>query len=136
MLKKIDHSGIATNGIAEALEFWTKGLNLEVTHTEDVSDQKVRTAFLPLGEVNIELLEGTSPDSPISKFIEKNRPGVHHLCFEVEDINAALAALKAQGMQLIDQTPRKGAHGKLVAFVHPKSTGGILLELSQDSDHI
>ncbi len=132
MLKKIDHIGIATKSIEEALKFWSEGLKLEKTHEEEVTDQKVKTAFFPLGEVNIELLEGTSEDSPISKFVEKRGTGIHHLCFEVEDIRAALDHMKEQGVTLIDKEPRKGAHGKLVAFVHPKSTGGILLELSQD----
>ena len=132
MLKKIDHIGIATKSIDEALKFWTQGLKLPKTHEEEVPDQKVKTAFFPVGEVNIELLEGTAADSPISKFVEKRGMGIHHICFEVEDIEAALTELKLQGVQLIDQAPRKGAHGKMVAFVHPKSTGGILLELSQD----
>lgn len=131
MLKKIDHLGIATTSLAEALPFWTGGLGLEHVHTEEVTEQKVRAAFLPLGEVNIELLEGTSPESPISKYVEKRGPGIHHICYEVEDIRSAIAHLKAEGFTLIDNEPKIGAHGKLVAFVHPKSTGGILMELSQ-----
>lgn len=136
MLKKIDHIGIATTSLADAMPFWTKGLRLESVHEEEVPDQKVRTVFLPVGEVNIELLEGTSPESPISKYIEKKGGGIHHICYDVTDVKEALEHLKAQGYTLIDQEPRRGAHGKLVAFVHPKSTGGILIELSQDDPHL
>lgn len=131
MLKIVDHIGIAVPNIAEALKFWADGLKNQVTHEEEVVAQKVKVVFLPVGEVNIELLEPTSEDSPIAKAIAKRGPGIHHLCFEVEDIHAALAHLKEQGATLIDQEPRPGAHGKLVAFVHPKSTGGVLIELAQ-----
>jgi len=131
MLKIIDHIGIAVPNIDEALKFWQGGLGLAVSHREEVPAQQVKVAFLPLGATNVELLEPTSPDSSIAKAIEKRGPGVHHLCFEVEDLRAALAQLKAQGLQLINPEPVAGAHGKLVAFVHPKSTGGILLELCQ-----
>jgi methylmalonyl-CoA epimerase len=131
MLKIVDHIGIAVPSIADALEFWAKGLNNTVAHEEEVPSQKVKTAFLPVGEVNIELLEPTSDESPIAKALAKRGPGVHHICFEVEDIVAALAHLKEQGVTLIDKEPRLGAHGKMVAFVHPKSTGGVLVELSQ-----
>ncbi len=128
---KINHLGIATNGIDESLKFWSDALGLENVHTETVEDQKVRVAMLPLGESRVELLEPTSNDSPISKFLEKRGPGIHHIAVEVEDIEAALAKLKAQGMRLIDETPRVGAEGCLVAFVHPASTNGVLLELVQ-----
>ncbi|MCB0790037.1 MAG: methylmalonyl-CoA epimerase, partial [Flavobacteriales bacterium] len=122
--------------IAEALPFYTKSLNLECTHTEEVASEKVNTAFLPLGEVNIELLEGTDPESPITKYVEKRGEGIHHICYQVDDINATLAQMKEQGIKLINEEPKRGAHNKLVAFVHPKSTGGILIELSQDAgDH-
>ena len=106
---------------------------LENVHTEIVEDQKVRVAMLPIGESRIELLEPTSEDSPISKFIEKRGGGIHHIAVEVEDIEAALAKLKAQGMRLIDETPRIGAEGCLVAFVHPSSANGVLLELVQEN---
>ena len=128
---KINHLGIATNGIDEALKFWSDALGLENVHTEIVEDQKVRVAMLPLGESRVELLEPTSDDSPISKFLEKRGGGVHHIAVEVEDIKASLAKLKEQGMRLIDEEPRVGAENCLVAFVHPSSTHGVLLELIQ-----
>lgn len=128
---KISHLGIATKKIDEALKFWEDALGLENVHTETVEDQKVRVAMLPIGETNIELLEPTSDDSPISKFLEKRGGGIHHIAVEVEDINASLAKLKAEGARLIDETPRTGAENCLVAFVHPASSGGVLLELTQ-----
>ena len=128
---KINHLGIATKGIDEALEFWSDALGLENVHTEVVEDQKVRVAMLPIGESRIELLEPTSDDSPISKFLEKRGGGLHHIAVEVDDINAALARLKEKGMRLIDESPRIGAEGCLVAFVHPSSANGVLLELVQ-----
>jgi len=131
---KINHLGIATNGIDEALEFWAEALGLENVHTEVVEDQKVRVAMLPLGESRIELLEPIADDSPISKFLQKRGGGIHHIAVEVDDIEASLARLKSQGMRLIDESPRVGAEGCLVAFVHPGSTGGVLLELVQTND--
>ncbi len=128
---KINHLGIATKGIEEALKFWGDALGLENVHTEVVEDQKVRVAMLPLGESRIELLEPTSEDSPISKFLEKRGGGIHHIAVEVEDIEASLAKLKSRGMRLIDDEPRIGAEGCLVAFVHPSSSNGVLLELVQ-----
>ena len=129
---KINHLGIATKSLDEALKFWSDALGLENVHTEIVEDQKVRVAMLPIGESRIELLEPTSEDSPISKFLEKRGGGgIHHIAVEVDDINAALAKLKAQGVRLIDSEPRIGAEGCLVAFVHPSSAGGVLLELVQ-----
>ncbi len=128
---KINHLGIATNGIDEALKFWGGALGLENVHTEIVEDQKVRVAMLPIGESRVELLEPTSEDSPISKFLAKRGGGLHHIAVEVEDIEAALAKMKQAGMRLIDETPRLGAENCLVAFVHPSSSGGVLLELVQ-----
>jgi len=128
---KINHLGIATKGIDEALEFWSDALGLENAHTEVVEDQKVRVAMLPIGESRIELLEPTSDDSPISKFLEKRGGGLHHIAVEVDDIKTSLAILKQKGMRLIDESPRIGAEGCLVAFVHPSSTNGVLLELVQ-----
>lgn len=128
---KINHLGIATKGIDEALGFWADALGLENVHTEIVEDQKVRVAMLPLGESRIELLEPTSDDSPISKFLEKRGGGIHHIAVEVEDIEASLRKLKEKGMRLIDESPRIGAEGCLVAFVHPASANGVLLELVQ-----
>ena len=129
---KINHLGIATRGIEDALKFWEDALGLKNVHTEVVEDQKVRVAMLPLGESRIELLEQTSDDSPISKFLEKRGGGgIHHIAVEVSDIESALAKLKDRGMRLIDEKPRIGAEGCLVAFVHPASANGVLLELVQ-----
>jgi methylmalonyl-CoA epimerase len=128
---KINHLGIATKGIDDALRFWEDALGLENVHTEIVEEQKVRVAMLPLGESRIELLEPTSEDSPISKFLEKRGPGIHHIAVEVEDIETSLQQLKDKGTRLIDETPRVGAEGCLVAFVHPASANGVLLELVQ-----
>lgn len=128
---KINHLGIATKGIDEALKFWSEALGLENVHTEIVEDQKVRVAMLPIGESRVELLEPTSDDSPISKFLEKRGGGIHHIAVEVDDIEASLEKLKSQGMRLIDEAPRLGAEGCLVAFVHPAASGGVLLELVQ-----
>lgn len=128
---KLNHLGIATKSIDEALKFWSDALGLENVHTETVEDQKVRVAMLPIGESRVELLEPISDDSPISKFLEKRGPGIHHIAVEVDDIEAALVRLKAQGMRLIDEHPRLGAEGCLVAFVHPSSANGVLLELVQ-----
>src|SRR5690242_7684121 len=126
---KIDHIGIATNGIAAAASAFGDALGLNVAETEDVPGQKVRVAMLPVGESRIELLEATSDDSPISKFLAKRGPGIHHIALRVENINAALAELKSKGVRLIDEEPRPGAGGCLVAFIHPSSAGGVLIEL-------
>jgi methylmalonyl-CoA/ethylmalonyl-CoA epimerase len=126
---KINHIGIATKKIDEALKFWAGSLGLEHIHTETVADQKVRVAMLPIGESRIELLEPTSDDSPISKFLEKRGGGIHHIAVEVDDIQSSLKQLKEKGVQLIDENPRRGAEGCQVAFVHPSSTGGVLMEL-------
>jgi len=132
---KIDHIGIATRGIDEAAAAWLTALGLSAFETEEVADQKVRVAMLPIGESRIELLEGTAPDSPIARFIEKRGPGIHHLAVNVEDIYSALAGLKKDGVRL-DTEPRIGAGGCLVAFVHPSSMGGVLLELVQNRAEI
>ena len=128
---KIEHIGVATGALEEALGFWQDILGLTVNHTEDVADQKVRVAMLPIGESQIELLEATSPDSPIAKFVGKRGPGIHHIAIQVDDIHAELAKLKEKGVRLIDETPRLGAGGCLVAFIHPSSTSGVLVELVQ-----
>jgi len=128
---KINHLGIATKGIDEALKFWGDALGLENIHTEIVEDQKVRVAMLPIGESRIELLEPTSDDSPISRFLEKRGSGIHHIAVEVDDVDATLGELKSRGIRLIDETARVGAEGCLVAFVHPSSANGVLLELVQ-----
>jgi methylmalonyl-CoA/ethylmalonyl-CoA epimerase len=131
---KIDHIGIATRGIEESLAFWRDALGLEVKHTETVEEQGVRVAMLPVGEPRVELLEPTGPDTPVAKFLEKRGPGIHHVAVGVADIRAALARLKAGGARLIDEEPRVGAGGCLVAFVHPAASGGVLLELVQHTD--
>lgn len=129
--KVVDHIGIAVRSIDEALSFWQNTLGIECTGVEEVAEQRVKTAFLPLGDTEIELLEATSEDSPVAKFIEKKGEGIHHLALRVDDLEAALAELKEKGIRLIDETPRYGAGGARIAFVHPKATGGILLELSE-----
>ena len=128
---KIDHIGIATRGIDETARFWCEALALDIAETEEVAEQKVRVAMLAIGESRIELLEATSDDSPISKFLEKRGPGIHHIAVRVDDIRGALAKLKRNRARLIDEEPRMGVGGCLVAFVHPSSTGGVLLELVQ-----
>ena len=128
---KIDHLGIAAKSIEEALKFWADSLGLDNVHTETVADQKVNVAMLPLGDSRIELLEPTSKDSPISKFLEKRGGGIHHIAIEVEDIEASLRQMRDAGVRLIDEAPRVGAEGCLVAFVHPSSANGVLLELVQ-----
>ena len=115
--------------IAPRVTFWRDALGLEVVHTEIVEEQKVRVAMLPVGEPRIELLEPTSDDSPVAKFIEKRGAGIHHIAVRVDDIRAMLRRLKESGVRLIDETPRVGAGGCLVAFVHPSSANGVLLEL-------
>jgi methylmalonyl-CoA/ethylmalonyl-CoA epimerase len=130
---KIDHIGVATRGLQAALAFYNDALGLDVTETEEVADQMVRVAMLPVGESRIELLEATSEDSPIARFLEKRGPGIHHIALGVDDIRGVLAQLREKGARLIDEEPRKGAGGCLVAFVHPSSTGGVLLELVQNA---
>jgi methylmalonyl-CoA/ethylmalonyl-CoA epimerase len=126
---KVEHIGIATERIEEALKFWRDALGLEVKHTEVVEEQGVRVAMLPVGEPRIELLEPTGADSPVAKFLAKRGPGIHHVAVRVPDIRAALSRLKSEGARLIDEEPRVGAGNCLVAFVHPAAAGGVLLEL-------
>lgn len=127
----VDHIGIAVKSIDEALKFWEETLGIKCTGREEVAEQRVVTAFLPLGGTEIELLEPTSPESPISKFIESRGEGIHHLALKVEDIEAALKELKDKDIRLIDEKPRCGAGGAKIAFVHPKAAGGVLLEISE-----
>jgi methylmalonyl-CoA/ethylmalonyl-CoA epimerase len=131
MLTKINHIGIAVKSLDETLPFYRDNLGMEFKGIEEVAEQKVRVAMLQVGESKIELLEPTSADSPVAKFIEKNGPGVHHVAYEVEDIEAAIARMKGDGARMIDETPRNGAHGTRIAFVHPKSSNGVLTELCQ-----
>jgi methylmalonyl-CoA/ethylmalonyl-CoA epimerase len=126
---KIDHIGIATGGIAEVANFYREALGLNIEEIEEVAEQKVRVAMLPIGESRIELLEPTTDDSPISKFLAKRGPGIHHVAIQVENIRESLRKMKEEGARLIDEEPRTGAGGCLVAFVHPSSTGGVLVEL-------
>lgn len=130
-LKNIDHIGIAVINMQESLSFWETSLGIEPHGIQEVPEQKLRTAFLPMGGTEIELLESTSADSSVAKFIEKHGEGLHHIAIRVDDIEAALAELKAKGIQLIDETPRNGAGGARIAFVHPKATHGVLLELCE-----
>ena len=131
MKATLDHIGIAVGDLAQALAFYRDALGLEVEPPEEVASQRVRAHFVPVGDSALELLEPTAPDSPIAKFIEKRGPGVHHVTLRVDDIREALARLKARGIRLIDESPREGAEGALIAFVHPASTHGVLVELKQ-----
>ena len=128
---KVDHIGIATRQLDEALALWQDTLGLTVDSTEEVTEQGVRVAMLAIGDTHIELLEPLSAGSPVGKFLEKRGPGIHHIAVRVSDIRAMLAQLKEKGTRLIDETPRVGAGGCLVAFVHPSSANGVLLELVQ-----
>ncbi len=128
MIKKIDHIGIAVSNLEEAIKIY-ESLGFKVAETEEVEDQKVRVAMIPVGESRIELLEATSPESAIAKFIEKRGEGIHHIAINVENIEEALKKAKDAGIKLIDEKPRIGAGGKKVAFLHPKSLKGVLLEL-------
>lgn len=128
---KIDHLGIAVNSIDQGKDFWTQALGLDFEGTETVTEQKVTTAFLPVGESEVELLESTSPDGPIAKYLEKKGEGIQHVAFRVENLEEALAELKEKGIRLIDEKPRNGAGGARIAFLHPKSTNGVLVELCE-----
>lgn len=130
---KVNHIGLATADIAQALQFFSSGVGLPVAGDEVVPGDAVRVTFLPVGESRIELLEPVGEEGPVQKFIEKRGPGLHHICLEVEDLPGMLTHLKECGVELIDQEPRPGAHGSLVAFVHPKSASGVLVELVESS---
>ena len=134
MVTKLDHIGVAVEGLAQALKPYQEGLGITPSAIEEVADQGVRIAFLPVGDSEIELLEPTSPDSPVARFLEKRGEGLHHICLEVDDLEATLSRLKAQGVRLIDETPRPGGQGKRIAFVHPHGLHGVLLELAQRVD--
>jgi methylmalonyl-CoA/ethylmalonyl-CoA epimerase len=128
---KIDHLGIAVKSIDQGKSFWTDALGLELKGSETVAEQKVTTAFFPVGESEVELLESTAPDGPIANYIEKKGEGIQHVAFRVENIEAALSELKDKGIRLIDERPRIGAGGAKIAFLHPKSTNGVLVELCE-----
>lgn len=131
MIKKIDHIGIAVKDLNAALKLYEDMLGLKCVETEVVEEQKVRVAFLPTGDSEVELLESTSPDGPIAKFIEKNGEGIQHIAFRVDNLEQRLAELKEKGVRLIDEKPRRGAGGAKIAFLHPKATFGVLVELSE-----
>ena len=131
MLTKINHIGIAVKSLDDAIPFYRDNLCMELKGIEEVAEQKVRIAMLQVGESKIELLEPISEESPVAKFIEKHGTGIHHIAYEVADIEAAIAKMLAEGARMIDEKPRHGAHGTRIAFVHPKSSGGVLTELCQ-----
>jgi methylmalonyl-CoA/ethylmalonyl-CoA epimerase len=128
---KVDHIGVAVKSIDDAKKLYHDLLGLPHAGSETVQEQKVTTAFFPVGDTEVELLESTAPDGPIAKYLEKRGEGVQHVAFRVDNIEEALAELKAKGVQLIDEKPRRGAGGAMIAFLHPKSTYGVLVELCQ-----
>jgi methylmalonyl-CoA/ethylmalonyl-CoA epimerase len=131
---KIDHLGIAVHSIEEAKKLFQDTLGLEFEGSETVEEQKVTTAFFPVGDSEVELLESTAPDGPIAKYLEKRGEGIQHIALRVENIEEALAELKEKGIRLIDEKPRMGAGGAKIAFLHPKSTHGVLIEISERED--
>lgn len=131
MTKNINHIGIAVHSLDASLPFYRDQLGMNFEGMEEVPDQQVRVAFLQVGESRIELLEPTSADSPVAKYLEKKGEGIHHIAYEVEDIAATLKTMKEQGVRLIDEAPRQGAHDSLIAFLHPKASGGVLTEICQ-----
>ena len=131
-LSHIEHIGIAVNSIEESLPYYEEVLGLKCYAVEEVKDQKVKTAFFKIGDTKIELLESTDPEGPIGKFIEKRGTGIHHMAFAVNGIENAMQEAEEKGVRLIDQQPRKGAEGLDIAFLHPKSTGGVLTEFCED----
>ena len=130
-IKNIDHIGIAVKSIEQAGKFYTEILGLKIQDIENVADQKVNVAFLPITDSELELLESTEPDGPVSKYIDAKGEGVQHIAFRVENIEEALEELKSKGVRLIDQTPRNGAGGAKIAFIHPKETNGVLVEICE-----
>lgn len=134
MITHIEHIGIAVKSLEEAIPYYEKVLGLTCYNIEEVADQKVKTAFFQVGQTKIELLESTSPEGTIAKFIEKKGEGVHHIAFATDNIEGELAHAEAEGVQLIDKAPRGGAEGLSIAFLHPKSTGGVLTEFCQDKN--
>ena len=130
-VKHIDHIGIAVKSLDQAGKFYTDGLGLNIEDVETVVDQKVNVAFIPITDSEVELLESTEPDGPVAKFIDKKGEGIQHLAFRVENIEEAIEELKQKGVRLIDQKPRKGAGGAMIAFIHPKETNGVLVEICQ-----
>jgi methylmalonyl-CoA/ethylmalonyl-CoA epimerase len=129
MITRIDHLGIAVRSLETAIPYYERALGLKCDHREEVASQKVKTAFFTVGDVHLELLEPTEPDSPVARFLESHGEGVHHVAFAADDVAAQLGQAKAAGVRLLHEVPFEGAGGKLVAFLHPKSTGGVLTEL-------
>lgn len=134
MIRKIQHIGVAVRSLEKAIPFYRDVLGLEFVGTEEVAEQKIRAAIFRVGESTIEVLESTSPDGPVGRFLERNGEGIHHLCLEVEDAAAALARAREMGVRLIDESPRPGVHGTRIGFLHPKSTFGVLTEFAQGGD--
>ena len=132
MPQKINHIGIAVSDIETAANFYTQVLGLTLGGVEEVIDQKVKVAFLQIGEVRLELIQPTSPESPVAKFLDKNGQGLHHIAYQVADVTAEVERVKAAGVKMVDETPRNGAHNTRIAFVHPKASGGVLTELVQE----
>ena len=133
MIRRVDHVGIAVDSLEKRLPFWAEALGLTVSGIETVDTEQVKVAFLPVGDARIELLEATSPDSPIARHLDRRGPGVHHLTFEVADLDRAIDALRKADVQILGDGAREGAGGHRVAFLHPKSAGGVLIELCESS---
>ncbi len=133
MTRRIHHVALLVEDLDSALQFWQDTLGLSPSHIADVTSETARIAFLPLGESEIELVQPTTDDSGLSRYLAKHGPGMHHLCFEVDDLHAILEQLKAKGVQLINEQPKAGDDGRLFAFIHPKSTHGVLIELYQQT---
>jgi methylmalonyl-CoA epimerase len=133
LIRKLDHIAVAVANVEDAARFYEEVLGLTLAGIEAVAGQKARVGFLRLGETRIELVEPSSPDSPLARFLETRGPGLHHICLEVDDLEKEIEAFREKGASMIDQAPRTGAHGARVAFVHPKSSGGVLIELYEPS---
>ncbi|OMP67734.1 methylmalonyl-CoA epimerase [Domibacillus epiphyticus] len=135
-MKKVDHIGIAVASLEESMALYTEQLGMTHMKTETVESQGVNVAFIDAGNMKIELLEPTSPDSPIAKFLEKRGQGIHHIAYSVQNIESRIAEMKERGIQMINESPKLGAGGAHVAFMHPKSTGGVLMELCEKKEEI
>jgi methylmalonyl-CoA epimerase len=133
MVKRVSHIAVAVPSVDEAAKFYEEKLGLKLVGREAVAGSKVVVGFIPVGDTRIELVQPAAPDSPITKFLETRGPGLQHICFEVDDVTAELARLDAAGVRLIDKVPHPGAHGTMVGFIHPAATGGVLVELSQQT---
>jgi methylmalonyl-CoA/ethylmalonyl-CoA epimerase len=131
MVTKIDHIGIAVKDLEASLKFYQETLGMDLQGTEIVEEQKVKVAFLPIGDTEVELLESTDPNGPIARYIDKKGEGIQHIAYRVDDIEAAIKTMQEKGVKMIDETPRYGAGGAKIAFCHPKSTNGVLVELCQ-----